>query len=325
MEFFAGMGLMRAGLESERVTTVFANDIDPTKAALYCENWGNDELLVADIRCLSGDLIPDAEVATASFPCTDMSLAGNRAGLGGKQSGLVTEFCRILAEMGERRPEALIVENVPGFLTVNGGRDLAAVKQMLEALGYSVALAVLDASSFVPQSRARVFLLGSLGAQPILPEPPRRSPVRLTDIASPDGDWWPEDRRAAFLDSLSPLQRSRIDAWRSSFDVRCAGAYRRTRAGRAVWEVRRDELAGALRTTRGGSSRQALVRVGRGRFEVRWMDLAEYARLQGAEKLSYGSVSERQAMFALGDAVCVPVIEWLAKNWLSALEFRVAA
>ena len=325
MEFFAGMGLMRAGLESERVTTVFANDIDPTKAALYCENWGNDELLVADIRCLSGDLIPDAEVATASFPCTDMSLAGNRAGLGGEQSGLVTEFCRILAEMGERRPEALIVENVPGFLTVNGGRDLAAVKQMLEALGYSVALAVLDASSFVPQSRARVFLLGSLGAQPILPEPPRRSPVRLTDIASPDGDWWPEDRRAAFLDSLSPLQRSRIDAWRSSFDVRCAGAYRRTRAGRAVWEVRRDELAGALRTTRGGSSRQALVRVGRGRFEVRWMDLAEYARLQGAEKLSYGSVSERQAMFALGDAVCVPVIEWLAKNWLSALEFRVAA
>ena len=65
--------------------------------------------------------------------CTDMSLAGGLAGLDGEESGLITEFCRILAEMGPRRPEAVIVENVPGFMTVNEGRDFARVRTMLKA------------------------------------------------------------------------------------------------------------------------------------------------------------------------------------------------
>lgn len=318
-EFFAGMGLMRAGLESVGVKTVFANDIDRTKAALYRANWGDDALVVYDIRNLRGDDIPDIEVATASFPCVDMSLAGNLAGLDGAESGLIVEFCRILAEMGERRPLAVIVENVPGFLTVNGGRDFSKVVEMLEALEYAVEHRVINAAAFVPQSRSRVFLLGSRGSQPALPEAPAGAALRLADVAGPDGDWWPPERRDAFLESLSPLQRGRIDAWRCDSRVRFLGAYRRTRDGRAVWEVRSDEIAGALRTTRGGSSRQALVRVGRGDFDVRWMNLDEYARLQGAEALRYDAVSDRQAMFALGDAVCVPVIEWLAENWLSGL------
>ena len=318
-EFFAGMGLMRAGLESVGVRTTFANDIDRTKAALYRANWGDEALVVEDIRNLRGHDIPDAEIATASFPCVDMSLAGNLAGLGGEESGLVVEFCRILAEMGERRPSAVIVENVPGFLTVNGDGDFARVVEMLEALDYAVESVVIDAASFVPQSRARVFLLGARGSQPALPPAPDGAGLRLADVASPDGDWWPPERRDAFLDSMSPLQRGRIDCWRDDSRVRCLGAYRRTRGGRAVWEVRSDEIAGALRTTRGGSSRQALVRVGRGDFAVRWMNVEEYARLQGAEALRYDAVSDRQAMFALGDAVCVPVIEWLAENWLTRL------
>ena len=155
-EFFAGMGLMRSGLERVGVSTVFANDIDATKAALYRANWGDDTLVVDDIRNLTGDDIPDVEVATASFPCVDMSLAGNLAGLDGEQSSLIIEFCRILAEMGKRRPKAVIVENVPGFRTVNDGRDFAQVVDMLEALGYVVNPIVVNASAFVPQSRARV-------------------------------------------------------------------------------------------------------------------------------------------------------------------------
>ena len=248
-----------------------------------------------------------------------MSLAGNRAGLDGEQSGLVAEFCRILAEMGKRRPHAVIVENVPGFLTVNSGRDFKQVVEMFEALRYDVQAVVVNAAAFVPQSRARVFLLCSRSRQPALLLPDSPAPLRLADVASTGGDWWPAERRDAFLASLSPLQRRRVDAWREDARVRYLGAYRRTRNGRAVWEVRKDEIAGALRTTRGGSSRQAIVRVGGGCFDVRWMDVGEYARLQGAGELSYDSVSERQAMFALGDAVCVPVVEWLGRNWLNRL------
>ncbi len=319
VEFFAGMGLMRAGLERVGIKTVFANDIDETKAMLYADNWGREELHVGDIRALHGDDIPDADLVTASFPCTDMSLAGHYKGLNGAQSSLVLDFLRILEEMGERAPRTLMIENVMGFLTANGGRDWETVVGGIHKLGYQTAHIVVNASAFVPQSRARVFLFGHKGPF-VLPKPPKvRNDLRLADVADTDCDWWSHDRRAAFLTTLSPLQDKRVSDYKRRLWPGYFGAFRRTRGGRAVWEVRADERAGALRTTRGGSAKQAIVRAGRGKIAVRWMNVTEYARLQGAENLRYGSVTPSQAMFALGDAVCVPVIEWLGKHCLMPL------
>ena len=319
IEFFAGMGLMRAGLECVGIKTIFANDIDKTKAKLYAANWGREELHVGDIRALHGDDIPDANLVTASFPCTDTSLAGHYKGLNGAQSGLVLDFLRILDEMGDRAPRTLMIENVMGFLTANGGRDWETVVTGIQKLGYEAAHVIVDASAFVPQSRARVFLFGHKGTIE-LPDPPEiRNDLRLAEIAEEDGDWWSPDRLRAFLDTLSPIQSKRVFRYQGRFWPGYYGAFRRTRGGRPVWEVRADERAGTLRTTRGGSARQAIVRAGRGEIAVRWMSLTEYARLQGAEHLRYDSVTPSQAMFALGDAVCVPVIEWLAKHCLLPL------
>lgn len=319
IEFFAGMGLMRAGLEHVGVQTVFANDIDETKAKLYVDNWGQHELHVGDIRALQGDDIPNADLVTASFPCTDMSLAGKYRGLKGTQSSLVLDFLRILDEMGDRAPRTLLIENVMGFLTANNGRDWETVVSGIQTLGYQAAHIVVDASAFVPQSRARVFLFGHKGTIK-LPEPPEaQTDLRLVAVAEEDGDWWSPDRLRAFLDTLSPIQSKRVSRYQNRFWPSYYGAFRRTRGGRPVWEVRADEIAGTLRTTRGGSARQAIVRAGCGDIAVRWMNLTEYARLQGAEHLRYDSVTPSQAMFALGDAVCVPVIEWLAKNCLMPL------
>jgi DNA (cytosine-5)-methyltransferase 1 len=319
IEFFAGMGLMRAGLERVGIKTVFANDIDETKAKLYTDNWGRDELHIGDIRALHGDDIPDADIVTASFPCTDMSLAGKYKGLNGAQSSLVLDFLRILDEMDGRAPRTLMIENVMGFLTANGGRDWETVVSGIQTLGYQAAHIVVDASAFVPQSRVRVFLFGHKGTIK-LPEPPEiRKDLRLAGVAEEDGDWWSPDRLRAFLDTLSPIQSKRVFRYQKRFWPGYYGAFRRTRGGRPVWEVRADERAGTLRTTRGGSAKQAIVRAGCGDIAVRWMNLTEYARLQGAEHMRYDSVTPSQAMFALGDAVCVPVIEWLAKNCLMPL------
>lgn len=319
VEFFAGMGLMRAGLERVDIKTVFANDIDETKAKLYADNWGREELHVGDIRALNGDDIPDADLVTASFPCTDMSLAGKYKGLNGAQSSLVLDFLRILDQMGARAPRTLMIENVMGFLTANGGRDWETVVDGIHKLGYQSAHIIVDASAFVPQSRARVFLFGHKGSV-ALPEPPKvRKDLRLASIAEEDGNWWPPDRLYAFMQTLSPLQLKRVSRYQQRFWPGYYGAFRRTRGGRAVWEVRADEIAGTLRTTRGGSAKQAIVRAGCGDIAVRWMNVTEYARLQGAEHLRYESVTPSQAMFALGDAVCVPVIEWLAKKCLMPL------
>ena len=318
-EFFAGMGLMRAGLNHVGIKTVFANDINETKATLYRDNWGVDGLKVGDIKALKGDDIPDVDLATASFPCVDLSLAGYRKGLEGEQSGLVLDFLRILGEMNDRAPGAIMIENVIGFMTANGGKDWETVVSGMRALGYETDHIIVDASAFVPQSRARVFLIGNKGSID-LPEPPeRRNDLRLAAVAEQDVEWWPPGRLGAFLLSLSPLQAERVSKYQTRDEAGFFGAFRRTRYGAPVWEVRADERAGALRTTRGGSAKQAILRAGHGCLAARWMTVAEYARLQGAEDMRFDSVSPQQAMFALGDAVCVPVIEWIAENCLVPL------
>ena len=147
-EFFAGIGLVREAVAPLGWECVFANDIAPGKAEMYRERFGAGDLVVDDINNLSvQDLPEDLDAVTASFPCTDLSLAGNRAGLAGKHSGTVWPLLDLLAEQCRRReaPSGLLLENVTGFLSSRGGRDLFEVCRRIAELGYAVDLAVVDA------------------------------------------------------------------------------------------------------------------------------------------------------------------------------------
>jgi len=350
-EFFAGIGLVRAAAEPEGFEVIFANDIAPDKHTMYVANFGATHFVLDDVRNIRGDQIPDIDLATASFPCTDLSLAGNRAGLAGKESGMFWEFTRILHELGPRRPRLILLENVVGFVTSHGGKDLAHAIQRLNDLGYRCDLFTLDAKWFVPQSRVRLFVVGSLDSLPVagwpnadlrpawlrafvdrhpnllvqtLPLPPLEpSQATLKDyvqrLPPSDKRWWDKQRLEIFLTSLSPIQSQRLLRLQAQSELSWATAYRRTRNGRATWEIRTDAISGCLRTPRGGSSKQALVEAGDGRVRVRWMTAAEYARLQGAPNFKLGGVRESAALFGFGDAVCVPVIAWIAKVYLRPL------
>src|SRR4051794_35680317 len=134
-EFFAGIGLMRLGLEAAGIETAWANDIERDKQDMYVSNFGADEFVLDDIRNIGADDgFPDVDVATASFPCTDLSLAGHRRGLGptgasrdrGGGSSMFWEFARVLEELDQRRPSVVLLENVLGFASSNGGGDLHA-------------------------------------------------------------------------------------------------------------------------------------------------------------------------------------------------------
>jgi DNA (cytosine-5)-methyltransferase 1 len=335
-EFFAGIGLVRAALERSGIDVAWANDIEPCKQRVYQENFGDRDFVLADIRTVWGPDLPDVDLATASFPCTDLSLAGNRRGIRAGESSMFWEFARVLDEMGERRPPVILLENVPGFASSHGGRDLREALGELNRLGYSCDVFTIDAAHFVPQSRQRMFIVGAQ-AQPAecvvqsedglrrhrwpLVLPPT-SPATLADVvqrlSSANPRWWDADRTARFLASLSPTQRARLDALRKGTRT-WRTAYRRTRNGVATWEIRSDHLAGCLRTARGGSSKQAVVEAGRGNVRVRWMTAREYATLQGAPNHKFRSVSENKAMFGFGDAVCVPVIAWIAQEYLVPL------
>jgi DNA (cytosine-5)-methyltransferase 1 len=104
------------------------------------------------------------DLVYGGFPCQDLSVAGKRAGLRGQRSGLWHEFERVLRDL---RPRWVIVENVPGLLSSNGGADFGVLLRGLGELGYGWAYRVLDARWFgVPQRRRRVFVVGCLGDAP---------------------------------------------------------------------------------------------------------------------------------------------------------------
>jgi len=349
-EFFAGIGLVRAGLERVGVDVVWANDIEPVKHAVYASNFDSAHYVLGDIREVKGISVPGVDIATASFPCVDLSLAGNRRGLEGEQSGLFFEFCRVLGEMGERLPPAVMVENVSSFVSSRGGEDLRASIAELNKLGYICDLLTVDASWFIPQSRPRLFIIGTLEplggpasgvAGPMRSESvaafvranqdlmfqelsvpiPSQDDRRLSDVVehldAGDERWWDGERFGKFMGSLSPLHKGRLDALRRGGITQWRTAYRRTRNGAPVWEIRSDDISGCLRTARGGSSRQAVVEVSLDGIRARWMTPLEYARLQGVpDEFDYSAVTDAQALFGFGDAVCVPVIDWLAEHAL---------
>jgi len=161
-EFFAGGGMVRAGLGNEW-DCLFANDFDIKKSHTYKKNWGANELLTGDIRLVtSADLPGMANLAWASFPCQDLSLAGAGAGLKGDRSGTFRPFWKLMTSLvaDGRGPQLIVLENVCGALTSHGGKDFSTICEGFHQIGYSVGAMVVDASLFVPQSRPRLFVIG---------------------------------------------------------------------------------------------------------------------------------------------------------------------
>lgn len=160
-EFFAGAGMARAGL-GNHWRCLFANDFDEKKAAAYRLNWDAVEFLCRDINEVTLEDLPGtADLAWASFPCQDLSLAGSYKGLDGHRSAAFWPFCRLLAGLGQqnRDPSLVVIENVCGTLTSRKGLDFIAICATLSENAYKFGCLVLDAANFVPQSRPRLFII----------------------------------------------------------------------------------------------------------------------------------------------------------------------
>ncbi|GAA4595881.1 DNA (cytosine-5)-methyltransferase 1 [Actinoplanes octamycinicus] len=355
-EFFAGIGLVRTALEPLGVKIVWANDIKKEKYAAYSANYpdAKDHFEVRDVCQVEGkDLPAGIELATSSFPCIDLSLAGNRKGLVGVQSGMFWEFARVIRQL-ENKPRVVLLENVHGFATSHGGKDLADALQCLADLGYSLDVLAIDGKHFVPQSRPRMFIVGIKKDElpknahsgvpeisdvrpawvtkvhaahhqkirmhyldlPHLPEGPKDL-SSVVDHDVPSSAWWDQRRVKAFVDSLSDVQKARFELLRTAETLSHRTAYRRTRNGISMWELRRDAIAGCLRTTGGGSSKQALVELGYGREpRIRWMTPREYANLMGATNYKLVAGTPNQQLFGFGDAVVVDVVRWIGEHYL---------
>jgi DNA (cytosine-5)-methyltransferase 1 len=157
---FAGIGGFDLGLERAGMVCKWQVEIDPYCRRVLDKHWP-DVPKYEDVRNVGSRNLEPVDVICGGFPCQDVSVAGLREGLAGERSGLWFQFHRVLEELA---PRWVIVENVPGLLSSNGGRDFAAILSGLAELGYLSAWRVLDAQYFgVAQRRRRVFIVGHLG------------------------------------------------------------------------------------------------------------------------------------------------------------------
>lgn len=268
-EFFAGGGMARAGL-GQGWTCLFANDIDAKKGASYAANWGDADLAVKDVGKLKTKSLPGrADLAWASFPCQDLSLAGDGAGLSGARSGTFWPFWRLMEALAkeERAPSFIVLENVCGALSSHGGKDFAAIAAAL-AKRYRFGALVMDAVKFLPQSRPRLFIiairkdvdvpkhlpLAQAAAQwhpahlvaayeklsqrlrtewiwwSLPTPPPRQSTFAQLIESEPQGvAWHTPTETKRLLSLMSPINRRKVEDAKRAGVRRVGGVYKRTR------------------------------------------------------------------------------------------------
>lgn len=345
LDFFAGSGLAAEALRPF-FSLVWANDICEKKAATYRANHPARALKVSSISDVHGADLPDAELSWASFPCQDLSLAGDMKGIDSPRSGLVWEWLRVMDEM-EQPPRIVVAENVVGLVSASRGKHYVALHEALSARGFRVGAVVLDAVRWIPQSRPRVFVIGVVS--PSLPdhlvsEGPtwcHSSALKQVSRCVEDFVWWtlPEPRATRVgladlidygaaahsrensqrnLQLIPPHHRTRMESIVNSRPAVFPG-YKRTREGRQVLELRFDNVAGCLRTPEGGSSRQYVVIYKDGRFSTRLLTVQEAARLMGV-RASYRILgSYNDGYKAMGDGVAVPAVRHLARHLLRPL------
>lgn len=188
-EDFSGAGMARMGLGPDWAC-LRACDIDAKKCESYRRNFGADHLFEGDVGKVSIISAKPAQLAWASFPCQDTSLAGGYAGLAGERSGTFWAWWRIVEGMKNAgKPyDVLCIENVRGLLTSNNGTDFAAIGEALAKAGYIFGAAIIDASHFLPQSRERLFIIGIRGD---------KSFIKSISAEKPNPLWHPQSMMTA--------------------------------------------------------------------------------------------------------------------------------
>jgi len=358
LEFFAGGGLARLGLRAQ-FDVAWANDLDAMKCRAWRENFGSQGMVEGDVADVRVDDLPlRPAMAWASFPCQDLSLAGDRAGLTGRRSGTLFGLMARLAELRARGdpPEVVVLENVKGLLSSHGGQDLAAIFGALQDLGYAAGCLEIDAAWFLPQSRPRIFivavrqgleiptaLLSSsdrpcvfqtpaiLKAQAALPDAlkwfvpsPSKPSATLAEILDPtDTSWWDANKLATFQQQLNDKHRGRLEALLAEPSRDIGTIYRRIRrehgAKQQRAEIRFDGKVGCLRTPAGGSSRQFWLVVDYGTLKIRPINPRESMRLMGVPDTYVLPKGTLAGLKIAGDGVAVPVVAWLSETLLAPL------
>lgn len=333
---FSGIGGFDLALENAGMSCAWQVEIDKHCQQILRKHF-MEAKLYEDVKTITKENVEPVELICGGFPCQDLSVAGKRAGLAGDRSGLWFEFIRIIDEV---RPRWVIIENVPGLLSSNKGQDFALILQGLEEFGYGVAWRILDAQYFgVAQRRRRVFIVASLGSG--------RCAEILFEREGMSRDTTPRrETGQANTRTFTIRSGTQGNGGRGNLDL-LEGAM--TLGGQPQWVSYENHPADSRITETGEISQQLTSRMGTGGGNVplvqrvvgalqerdgkgigttiddkaiptaqgvRRLTPTECDRLQGfPDGWTFHSDSTRYKQ--LGNAVAVPVVEWIGKRIMS--------
>jgi DNA (cytosine-5)-methyltransferase 1 len=204
---FAGIGGLELGFSKAGFETSLLAEIDPTAREILKSRFPGAEI-AGDVNDLRG-LPSNTSVLTAGFPCQNLSMAGDKRGIEGTKSSIVSELFRLIAKSSV---PTVVIENVYFMLQLDRGRAMHSLASRFEELGYSWAYRVLDTMAFgLPQRRRRVFLVASRDRDPrcvlFADETDATSDIPPT-LESPVGFYWTEGRSGVGIthDGIPPLK-----------------------------------------------------------------------------------------------------------------------
>ncbi len=292
--FFAGIGGFDLGFERHGFKSVFQCEINMFCNSVLEHHWP-EVPRSTDIQELKAEDIPASDIWCGGFPCQDVSVARGskgRDGLRGKNSGLFYPFLELIKA---RKPKILVLENVVGLLSSHNGQDFRIVLEELTALGYSVAWRIMNSRYFgAPQSRPRVFICAALGD----PELPLRALYEEAPGARP------ASRRAGFLEE----HECEHSGARVPGVAYCLAATSGRHTG-TDWSRTYISYSSSVRRLTPNECE------GLQGFPLHWTDIP---LLKGRNTAD----CDTPRYHALGNAVAVPVIEWIAANIKAALNAK---
>lgn len=334
IDLFAGIGGLRRGFEPLGGECVFTSEWDRYSQLTYKANYGCDHEVTGDITKVPVSSIPDHDLLLAGFPCQPFSIAGvSKKNALGRAHGFRCEaqgtlFFDVARIIEHHRPRAFLLENVKNLVNHDRGRTFEIIHRTLtEELGYHVHWKVIDARSWVPQHRERIFIVGFRDpndftfADFLIPDP-LKGP-KLGSILHPgDGSEGPDRHyTVGNVRKVSDRYVLTDHLWRYLQDY--AEKHRLRGNGFGFGLVGKNDVTRTLsaRYFKDGSE----ILVSRGRGNPRRLTPRECARLMGFDKPDGSDfiipVSDTQAYRQFGNAVVVPVVEAVAQHmtpWLGA-------
>jgi DNA (cytosine-5)-methyltransferase 1 len=312
IDLFAGIGGLRLGFQEIGGHCVFTSEWDSFAQETYQLNFRDNHALHGDVRKFSEnpELIPEHDVLLAGFPCQPFSIAGvSKKNALGRPHGFLcdtqgTLFFDTAQIIAHHKPAAFVLENVKNLETHDGGKTFATIMHVLrEELGYHVQARVINSASWVPQKRERIFIVGFR----------QRTSFSLKDLKLPSADDGP--KLGSILEpheavdpkyTLTPRLWAYLQAYREKHEAKGNGF------GYSLFGP--DDVARTLSARYYKDGSEILIKQPGNR--PRRLTPRECARLMGFERGSRDwkiPVSDTQAYRQFGNAVVVPVVEFLAQ------------